>query len=406
MGHELVFVGAVIFAAVAAKGVLERLTITPLVAYLALGVCVRLADDRTDLLDAGGMRALEGLGAVGITVLLFRVGLKSNVRALIKQLRKASSIWAGDVTISGALGFAAAAWLLGQDMLGSAVVAIAMTATSVGVSAEVWNRTDKLDTPAGELFIDVAELDDISGVVAVAGLFALTADQPGGFGASPGTWPVAATVALVLVILAKLAGFMSALYAFAHWAEPRVTRVFDKLGKPPHPMLLIAATGLIMAGTAEILGLSVAIGAFFAGLAYSRDPHAVRYEKDFEVLYDLFMPFFFIHVGLQVTPDAFAGGLGPGLVLLCAGVIGKLAGNFLPGVLVTDRATAALLALSMIPRAEIALFVAQQAATRHYLSRELLSGFIILSATTSVIAPWILELRLRTSPIAAEEPSP
>jgi Kef-type K+ transport system membrane component KefB len=144
-----------------------------------------------------------------------------------------------------------------------------------------------------------------------------------------------------------------------------------------------------------VLGLSIAVGAFFAGLAFSRDPSTVRNEKDFDVIYELFMPFFFIHVGMQVTPDALAGALVPGSVLLIAGVLGKLAGNILPGLLVADRMTAMLLTVSMLPRAEIALLVTQQANAMNYVSSEVLSAVVFVSATSCIFAPWLLERMLR-----------
>ncbi|HEX7026056.1 MAG TPA: cation:proton antiporter [Gammaproteobacteria bacterium] len=386
----ILFVGVIILAAIVVQGVLGRFKIPALVGFLMLGFLARLLNDHTALLEPAGIRALDGLGVAGVTVLLFRVGLKSNARALVGQLRRASPIWLGNVFASAAAGYLAAAWLLGLNALGSAVVAIALTATSVGISAEIWNRAGKLDSPAGELFVDVAELDDISGVVAVALLFTVVAG-PGSaghdlFGAI--AWPA-------LVVLGKVAGFAALMFIFAHWLEPSVTRFFNNIGKPPHPMLLITATGLMMAGTAETLGLSVAIGAFFAGLAYSRDPGAIQYEKDFEVIYQLFVPFFFIHVGMQVAPEALGSAIVPGSILLAAGVLGKAAGNLVPGAMIADKPEAVLLTVSMLPRAEIALLVTQQAEAMNYISGEILSAMVLVSAATCLLAPWALEYLLR-----------
>lgn len=133
----ILFVGVIILVAIASQGALARLSIPPLIAFLVLEFCARLLHDHTGLLESQGVRALDGLGVAGVTVLLFRVGLKSNVRALIGQLRRASPIWLGNVLASAALGYLAAAWLLDLSPLTSTVIAIALTATSVGVSAEI-----------------------------------------------------------------------------------------------------------------------------------------------------------------------------------------------------------------------------------------------------------------------------
>lgn len=390
MGQDILLVGLIVLLALVSGTTFTRFKLPPLIAFLILGFLVRMLSDRTALLQADGVRALELLGMVGVTVLLFQVGLKSNIRALLGQLRRASPIWLGNIVASGVLAYCSAAWLLGFDPLTSAVIAIALTVTSVGVSAEVWNRCGMLNTPAGELFVDVAELDDISGVVAAATLISVMASISNG-----GEWSVAAVSATAFIVLAKLAGFIALIYGFAHWIEPHLTRFFEKIGRPPHPMLLIAATGLVMAGSADILGLSIAVGAFFAGLAYSRDPNAVREEKDFDVIYALFVPFFFIHVGMQVTPEAFQEALLPGVVLLVVAIVGKLAGNLGAGILVADRSTAMLLTVSMIPRAEIALLVTQQANAMGYVSNTVLSAIVFVSALTCLIAPWVLQSLLR-----------
>ena len=59
---------------------------------------------------------------------------------------------------------------------------------------------------------------------------------------------------------------------------------------------MIAGFGLIIAALAELLGLSVAIGAFFAGLIFSRDPETVKLDTPFGTLYGFFTPFFFLLV--------------------------------------------------------------------------------------------------------------
>lgn len=386
MGKELVFIATVILLAISVKGAFERIKVPPLIAYLALGFLSRLLLDGTNLIGSGAREALEVLGLVGVTVLLFRVGLKSHPKALLGQLRRATPMWFGNVVVSAVVGYATASWILGWDLLPSIVVAIALTATSVGVAASVWQDAGRLDTEEGDLFVDVAELDDISGVVAVAALLSLMAALP-----DPADWTFQQVAGSLGIVMAKLLGFIAFMCGFAQWVEPHTTRLFERVGKAHHPMLLVVATGLVMAGLAQLLGLSVAVGAFFAGLAYSRDPVAMQEDRDFDVIYNLFVPFFFIQVGLQITPAAFGDALVPGLILTVAGVVGKLAGNLVPGLFVASASTASLLAVSMIPRAEIALLVSQQATSMGHASREMLSAMTLVAALTCSTVPWFLK---------------
>lgn len=125
---------------------------------------------------------LDFLGTVGVVFLLFGVGLKTDIRGLREVLSRAGWIWAGNVLLSGGVGFLAARYLLDATFLPSLMVAVALTATSVGVTVGVWDSRDALDSRAGNILLDVAELDDISAVVLMALLFAVlpTIRDPGG----------------------------------------------------------------------------------------------------------------------------------------------------------------------------------------------------------------------------------
>jgi Kef-type K+ transport system membrane component KefB len=183
----------------------------------------------------------------------------------------------------------AARYLLGFDVLVSLVIATAMTATSVGIPARVWQRCDRLDTDNGQRFLDVAELDDLSGVVLMGILFAILPVVRQG-GASGDIALAAGRKAGVF--LASLTACAAACVVFSRYVEARFTRFLRRIETGPDPMLVMVGTGLLVAALAGVLGFSVAIGAFFAGLVFSRDPESVKVDASFTPLYDLFTPFF------------------------------------------------------------------------------------------------------------------
>ena len=294
----LLFGGLVVLALLAKAGC-GYLKLPPLVAYIVLGLALRYGDEQFDMLAANGREILGFLASLGVIALLFRVGLESDLPGLVKQLRNALPIWTGNVTVAGLAGYLAARYLLGFDPLVSLVIATAMTATSVGIPARIWQRADQLDTDNGQRFLDVAELDDLSGVVLMGILFAiLPVVQQGG---APGEVALAAG-RKAGVFLAKLIAFAAACVAFSHFVEARFTRFVRKIETGPDPMLVVVGTGVLVAALAGVLGFSVAIGAFFAGLVFSRDPESVKVDASFTPLYDLFTPFFFIGVGLAIDP--------------------------------------------------------------------------------------------------------
>jgi Kef-type K+ transport system membrane component KefB len=349
--EAVLVVGLVTVLALLSKNLLRRAGLPSLVAFIALGFLLRFFSDRTGLLHEGVFAILEFLAKLGVFSLLFRIGLDSDLPGLLRQLRRAGVIWAGNVAASGVAGYAAARYVLGLGLVPSLFAATALTATSIGIAVGIWRDAGTLDSETGELMLDVAELDDISGVVFMAILFGIVPALRQGAGVGKA---VAVSGGLVLL---KLTVFAGGCVLFARFVEERLTTWASRLSPRPDPMITLVAVSLVIAGIAGLLGFSLAIGAFFAGLVFSRDPRAVRIEASFDVLYDLFVPFFFVGLGTMVTAGSVGGAVVAAGVLLAAAVVGKLVGTFAPAVAFEDRAGAGALALSMVPRAEITMLI-------------------------------------------------
>lgn len=134
----------------------------------------------------------------------------------------------------------------------------------------------------------------------------------------------------------------------------------EQIEPAPDPMLTMVGIGFITAAIAGFLGFSVAVGAFFAGLVFSRDPEAVTFDASFGTLSEFFVPFFFIHIGLNLGLAALPSAFGLGILLSVVAIAGKLIGTGLPAWFTVGRRSAVLLSLSMVPRAEIAMVILQK----------------------------------------------
>jgi Kef-type K+ transport system membrane component KefB len=385
--------GGLLVAAMLLRAGMERLGVPPLVAFLGAGVALRVADARWGVLAADSAEVLEVLGRLGVICLLFRAGLESDLPGLLGQLRRASVLWVGNLAISAAVGFAAAYWWLDLGPAASIFVAAALTATSVGVTVAVWQDAGRLKSPTGELLVDVAELDDISGVLILAVLMAVAPELRGGVSAE--TFPAAAEA--LGWVLVKLLAFGAVCFLFSRYAERRLTGFFQRFERAPDPMLTVAGVAFILAAVAGLLGFSVAIGAFFAGLAFSRDPQAVRMEASFDAVYDLLVPFFFIGIGLAMDPSAMGGAPAAALVLVAAAVVGKILANAGPGLLLADPRAALLLGISMVPRAEIAMVIMDKGRSLGdwAVSAETFGGMVLVSAATCLGTPLVLRPLIR-----------
>jgi Kef-type K+ transport system membrane component KefB len=393
---SILFFGILIVLTILLRSVSGRHSLPPLIGFILLGFLIRFADTRLRFLSLGSQDVLELLAEIGVIALLFRVGLESNIRGLIKQMRPAGIIWTGNIVLSGALAVAAARYVIGLTLVQSLFIGVALTATSVGVSVSIWREAGAISSPTGELMVDVAGMDDVSGIMLMVLLLAAAPSLQKGFDLS-----VVESAALTLgILLLKLLVFGILCLVFSVYIEPHVTEYFRSMKGPAEPTLLITGIGIIIAALAGLMGFSLALGAFFAGLVFSRDPEAVKLDSSFEVIYDLFTPFFFIGIGLRVTPESLLPALGPGGILLAVAVIGKILGNGIPSLLVTGWVDSILLSMSMIPRAEIAMIIMQRGhELGDWAVPDLVFGaMVIVSLASCLLSPLLLKRLLKKWP--------
>jgi len=391
--------GVTIVLASIVRAVSARVGLPSVVGLLLLGLAGGLADAHFAFLTPPAREVFAFLADLGIVALLFKVGLESNLVRLLSALPRATLIWLGDIGASASLAFVTAHFVLGLALVPSLVTAVALSATSVGLSMGVWQESRRLNSTEGRLTLDVAELDDISGVMLLAVLFAIVPLLQAGGGLA---WPAALQAAGVMLL--KLAAFTVFCVLFARYLEPRITALALRLTPKPARMLTVAGVGFMIAALAEALDFSLAIGALFAGLVFSRDPDAVRAESGFDDLHALLMPFFFVSVGLGVDFDGLQAGIAAGIVLSVAAVLGKVAGGSLPSLAFTGAAGAAVIGVSLVPRAEIALYVAHEAraAGEAVLPAAGYAAIVIVVLVTGVLAPVLLRHALRWRFAAAD----
>jgi Kef-type K+ transport system membrane component KefB len=391
----VLLVGIILISTTLIRALLHRLAIPDLVGYILLGIVLHSADQQWHYLNDGGRVTLDFLADIGIICLLFRVGLESKLEELIRQLGRASLIWVGDILVSGLVGCMTAYALLNLDVIPSLFVGTAMTATSAGISIAVWKEANAMSSPNGELMLDVAEMDDISAVVLMTLLFSLAPLLQ----AQTGDLLPAVMVTLRDVCL-KFLAFTGFCYFFSRYVERSLTTCFQNLEPPPALTILVVGVSLFTSALAGLIGFSVAIGAFFSGLVFSRDPRAVKIDASFDILYESFVPFFFISLGLQVDWEGGVLALGLGLILFLSALIGKLGGVIPPMLLLGDWSDALLLGISMVPRAEIMMIVMQRGLQLGgwAVPSHVFSAMVLVVGLSTITAPLVLRSLLQKWP--------
>jgi Kef-type K+ transport system membrane component KefB len=403
---HLFFVGAVVVLSITMRYGAERVRTSPIVGYFALGILLRAASSFEFVPLLSEQQVFPFLADLGVIALLFRVGLESDLEGLLDQVAEAVLIGFGNVIGSGGLAFGTAYGLLGWPLLPSLFVATALTATSVGVTVALWKEADRLDSPEGSTLVDVAEFDDLLGVLLMALLFAAAPLLRGADGAADGA--LLSTLATVLGgMLLKLVLFGGACLLFACYVERPMTTLFDRLHAGEGTMLVMLGVGIGVAAAAGLMGFSTAIGAFFAGLLFCRDPHTTQYMAAFRPLHDLFAPFIFLSASACTWPRCRGrdrgGGPSP------SGRRRPRQDHWrLPARPLLGSTGALVLGLSLVPRAEIALVIVQRGLELGpwALPSTIFAQVVLVSAATVLITPLVLRPLLagpsmRSSPEAS-----
>lgn len=393
----ILLVGVIIVISIFIKYGFDLIGLPALLGYFALGILLKVLDNQLSFLQSEGIEIIEFLADLGIIALLLKIGLESKLSRLIKLLPKASIIWIGDVLISGAVGFVTAYYLIGWHIIPSLFVATAFTATSVGISANVWDEMGFIKSDTGQTLLDVAEMDDISGILLMGILFSIAPLLQAGTAGNLGS-QIFSTIGVFLLKL-TLVGLICIL--FSRFIGERLIEMLNKLHGGKSRMLVIVGIGLMAAAISTLLGFSFAIGAFLIGVLLSSNPSKVKLDSSFEALYALFVPFFFINIGMNVELSALFSIQGSLLLLIAAAFIGKFLGAGLGTWASLGLSYTTVIGLSMIPRAEIFLIIMKRGLDlgEWAVTAEMFTYAVVISTLSVIIIPFLLKNLLNKSEV-------
>ncbi len=341
---------------------------------------------------------ISTLAEIGVILLLFEVGLETDLRDFVRLGKRAASVaLIGVVTPFGLGFFAARALDLGG---GSTEVAIflgaAMTATSVGITARVFADLRRLDTDEARTIIGAAVIDDIIGLIILAVVAGLLGNDGAFEIASLFTITAKALAFLVVVVVV---GVVLVPYFFRFLRFLRVEGSFV-VGS----FVFAIAVGI---AAERLAGLEPIVGAFAAGLVAGQTEFNERIHAELRPVAFLFVPIFFLAIGAQVD----VGVLLEPRVLLAGGVISLLAvaGKLVAGLGVSGTPMSrSVVGVGMIPRGEVGLIFAALGAGQlsAVVGSEENAIVVLMVVVTTLTAPLVLNALLRREPVTGEAPSP
>lgn len=318
---------------------------------------------------------IHAMGELGVLVLLFQIGLHTDLRSILRVGAPALVVGLLGVALPALAGYGVAV-ALGVDTVPALVCAAALTATSIGISARVLSDLGRLDTREGQIVLGAAVLDDVIGLI----ILSIVAGIAGG---------AAVTVAGVGRTTGIALGFLLVAIAVGSKTVPALFRRIARLPGSGALGALGLAFALALAAAAAAAGSAMIIGAFAAGLVLHNTPQRKQVEKATTALGYFFVPVFFAVVGAAVDLAALADPqvLLIGGVLTVVGAAGKFAAGFAPTWISADKR---LIGVAMIPRGEVGLIFAQLGRTTGVLDAGLFSALLLMVMVTTFMAPPLL----------------
>jgi Na+:H+ antiporter len=400
VGPVLLTLVVLLLAAKLGGDIFERLQQPPVLGELLFGVVLgnlnlfgygRLLYLKTD-------PALEILAELGVILLLFAVGLESNVREMLSVGPSSALVAVLGVVAPTLLGLGVSSWFHpGASVYLHLFVGATLCATSVGITARVLQDLGQIQAREARIILGAAVIDDVLGLIVLATVTAIIAAAAGN---GPGL-----SVRMLATISGKASAFVIGAIALGYVVSPPLLRLAARF----RVQGMLLTTGLLicflLSYLADRVGLAPIVGAFAAGLIIEeRHVEAFRLRgvprlRDLlNPLVTFLVPLFFVRMGLLVDLSTVGhlATLGFALALTLVAMGGKQACSL--GVLErgVDRLS---VGIGMIPRGEVGLIFAHIGAGlvlhgQPVIGPEEFSAVVIMVMATTLVTPPLLRWSL------------
>ncbi len=378
----------IVFVAAKLGGeIAERLKQPAVVGEVILGMIIG-----SSLLGAGERsQTIPVVSAIGAVILLFLVGLETDIDAIMKVGGKSIIVAALGVAFPFAMGFFLM-HLSGAPTMEAMFLGTALVATSVGITARVLADKGLLNRVESRIILTAAVIDDVLGLLVLSVVTAA---------AKAGSVPTAN----LLLALGKSSLFIAIAATLPSVILGRNGFRINALRHRNALLSVAIASLLAFSLLAEYFGLAAIVGAFLAGLGFANAEGHADLKRDISSIADFLTPLFFVAIGMQVDIGALLSPqiLALGAAALALAIAGKLLGCGL-GAAGMGWRSALIVGLGMVPRGEVGLIVAALGKNLGVISEGLVGVIVLVSVTTTILAPPLLPVLFeRKTPAARTE---
>jgi Kef-type K+ transport system membrane component KefB len=338
---------------------------------------------------------IREMAEIGVLMLMFLAGMELQLSEMARNTRVAAYAGLLGVLIPVGLG-GLVGYLFGLPLNSALFLGLTLGATSVSISAQTLMELNVLRSRVGLGLLGAAVFDDIIVILLLSTFTALL--MGGGGGGFE-----------VLLIIGRMILFLTAAVGIGLFIVPRLVRITARL-PISQGMIALALVVLFMYGVAaELIGGMAAItGTFVAGLMFGRTAEKKRVEFGMHALaYGLFVPIFFVDIGLQVNIRSLdASALWLLLVICLIGIFGKIFGSGIGAKLAGySWLESTQLGIGMVSRGEVGLIVASVGLNAGLLTDRIFSAIIGMVLITTLVTPPLLRasFQKKSSPKTVSE---
>jgi Na+:H+ antiporter len=340
---------------------------------------------------------IAALAQLGVIVLLFEVGLESNVAEMMEVGWSSLAVAVAGVIVPFLLGWGVAAYFLPHgSQLEHFFIGATLCATSVGITARVLKDLGQLSRHEARIILGAAVIDDVLGLLILAVIAgAIKAAQNG----------TSLAVLDVSLIALKAICFLIGSTLVGHYLVPKVFHHAGRLQGNGVLLALSISFCFMLAWVASLVGLAPIVGAFAAGLVLDeahfesfRSREELRLEQLLAPVSSLLVPLFFVLMGLKVDLRVFARAdlIVYAAALTGAAIVGKQVCSLAAFEKNINRVA---IGFGMIPRGEVGLILAGIGATLTLPNLQGVNEPVVGSATFGAIVLMVMATTLITPPL-------
>ncbi len=324
------------------------------------------------------------LSEIGVVILLFEIGLESDLKELLRVGPQATVVAVVGVVTPFALGTAGLILLFGVPAVPAIFAGAALTATSIGITAKVLAELQQLTSREGQIIIGAAVMDDVLGIIVLAVVASLAREGQ-------------VEIGNVIYLIVSAGVFLIGSIWLGRLLNPVFVSVVNQLKTRGQVLISALIFAFTLAYIADVIQLEAILGAFAAGLVLAETEKRQELEEQILPIADMLVPVFFIVVGAR-TDVSVLNPLVPenreGLIIASFLVLVAILGKVITGLAVFGQPgiNRLVIGIGMIPRGEVGLVFAAVGTASGVLSKSLNAAIIVMVILTTFIAPPLLRV--------------